>query len=816
MIVVFLLACFGAVGWQHPAGMITEDTVAEVRAKIAGHELARRAYDEQKSRVEEWVSVSSEKLAKVFPTKRGNVYHNFSCPDDRTRLDFDPFNPGSFHCSTCGKDFSPDTDAGIYPPGNRYHGTMYDGWACLFYLTAPSRVMDMAVMARIENEEKHFDRAIEILLLFAKTIAGLPTDLPGPGGQARILTYQREGDNKILMELAVAYELLRDRMTPEQRARVEKDVLQRMLDDVMLEPIYPYDHNNVYQWHRTIIQTALALDREDLIDWSFGYGDYAPDLKPEHRGLQKIIATHFKPDGAYWELCSGYHLYPMYHFCELAVLSRNLSRMDPARFPPEAYDLTHKDNAGAKVIKAALEWFVSMAMPDRTMTVIGDSMDARSGMDEYVATAEIGYRLFDVRAVGDYEKFREGKRSWTGLLYGAPEIVQRPTPFTSSYLSSGWISLRNEWEGNRVWVGLNALTPGGGHQHADRLSMTWYSHDTLLALEKATPYNESVTRNLGTYSQSHNAVTVDVTSQKQGEALQADEIPEVAVFFSGSFLKFAELRADNLYPQTKVYRRSVAVIEDIVLDLFRVEGGKTHDWIVNHAGPRPKLSVPMQPSSFEPADWLYHGGEEVLHAEVDGDWSARWQVDGVTSRLTMLAGKGTGVFALETYPIENAVVTPEHPPCQTLCVRRTNDAPFLAVWDAWRDSPNLEQVKRVGTGEALFLRTKSNTYYVLFGSGGVEFSDGVALKSNAAFSLVRQWDAVAFAGGTWTEVRSPDGHMRVELDQKGNVAAECPDGTMVCDKTQPIHYDTFGGEDHRRPSAALAVTFAGNLLRARK
>ena len=72
-----------------------------------------------------------------------------------------------------------------------------------------------------------------------------------------------------------------------------------------------------------------------------------------------------------------------------------------------------------------------------------------------------------------------------------------PLPFTSSYLSSGWVSLRNEWQGNRAWVGLNALIPGGGHQHADRLTLLSYSHGQLLALEKATPYNESVTRQPG-------------------------------------------------------------------------------------------------------------------------------------------------------------------------------------------------------------------------------------------------------------------------------------------------------------------------------
>ena len=42
----------------------------------------------------------------------------------------------------------------------------------------------------------------------------------------------------------------------------------------------------------------------------------------------------------------------------------------------------------------------------------------------------------------------------------------------------------------------------------------------------------------------------------------------------------------------------------------------------------------------------------------------------------------------------NAVITPQNPPCQTLCVRRTSDEPFLAVGDAWIDKPNLQTVTR--------------------------------------------------------------------------------------------------------------------------
>lgn len=804
--------------WHHPAGLVTTETITEIKAKLATRDWARQTYAVQKAALEPWLAVPSEKLRKMFPTRRGNVYHNFSCPQDRCRLLFEPFESAQFKCPLCGKTFPPDTDAGIYAPTDRYHGTMYDGWACLFYETAGAMAADMGVAGRVEPAAagKYFQRGVEILLLYADTIERLQTRFDNNRQLSVLLTYSREGDSLVLNNLAVAYELLRDAMTPEQRARFERVVLQRMLDDLMLERIYTDNHNNLYQWHRTIFQTALALERDDLIDWCFGYGAWTPEREPEHRSVRRLLATHFKPDGAYWEMCSGYHLYPLDALCQLAVVSRHLAAMDRERFPPRQYDLTDPSNPGGQVIRNALEWFMALAMPDRTMPTVGDSMSPRAGMDDYYNTAEVGYRFFDLKAVGDYERFRHGQRSWAALLYGAAEIRRQPLPFTSSHLSSGWVSLRHEWQGNRAWVGLNALIPGGGHQHADRLTLLSYMHGQLLALEKATPYNEDVTRHLGTVSQSHGTVTVNMTTQKKGDTLTGEQIPTVALFFSGPLAAFAELRADRLYPQTRLYRRSVVMIEDVYADLFQVEGGTNHDWMLHHAGSAPRLSMPVAAGTFTPGDWLAHGTTNVRYAKLDDPWDARWSVAGVTSRLTMLGAPGTEVYALETFPVDNAVITPRNPPCQTLCVRRRNDLPFLAVGDAWRDQPNLLSVSAGDAGPSLLLKTKSNTWHLCFGPGKTRFADGVSLETDAAFALLRNRDAILLAHGTRLDVESPEGTLHARLDKTVSVSAEWTNRTVTVETAGDIQYDTWGGQDHYYPDPAVKVTFQGSLWQVKR
>ncbi len=819
-----------AVHWEHPAGLVTSRTLIEVKDKIRTLEWAEKVYTQRKVELQKWLTLSPDQLRRVFPKRRGNVYHNFSCPNDRCRLTFDPFNPDRFECPICHKGFDPNTDPGVYGRGQRYHGTMYDGWACLFYQLADTVAADMAVIARVEgdpNGAPYLRRGIDLLLLYADTIEPLKVSVAGDRASAALLTYHREGDNKILNGLAKAYELLRDHMSPVQRDRFERVVLRRMLDEVMLEPIYTTDWNNVYQWHQTILQVALCLERDDLIDWVFGYGAFDVKRQPEHRSLQRIIATHFKPDGAFWEMCSGYHLYPMFSFCEIAVLSHHLSEMDPVRFPANRYDLTDRASPGGDVIHAALEWFVAMAMPDRTMPTQGDSPAPRAGMDDYFTTAEVGYRFFGVKAIGDYESLRKGQRNWVALLYGSPRIERQEMPFSSSYLSSGWVSLRNEWQGNRVWVGLNALIAGGGHQHADRLALLLYSQGELLALEKGTPYNEAITRELGTLSPMHNTVAVDKASQKQGESLSGNEVPKVAHFVSGPVVRFAELHGDHIYPQTSIYRRSVALFEDVAVDLFRVVGGSTHDWIVHHAGGTPQIlsgaasatrpvALSCDTVSFEPKNWLAHGTDRIRHARTDEAFNARWTVGGVTSRMTLMGSPATEVFALETYPVGNAIVTPGHPPCQTLCVRRTDNRPFLAVWDAWRTSPNLQDLSHGEGGDSLKARTLAHTYCLIFGPGRTRFGDGVSLSTDGAFALVRDKEALLMVGGRTLEVVQPTGTLRVAAERPITVSAEYDNGILTIETCGDIHYDTRGGADHYREAPSVAVEFEGTLWSIRE
>ena len=219
----------------------------------------------------------------------------------------------------------------------------------------------------------------------------------------------------------------------------------------------------------------------------------------------------------------------------------------------------------------------------------------------------------------------------------------------------------------------------------------------------------------------------------------------------------------------------------------------------------------MREGSFEPAAWLANGTRRVRSASTGDTWDARWTLGGVTSRVTMLGSPATEVYSLETYPIDNAMVTPQHLPCQSLCVRRRDDSPFLAVHDAWRDSPNLKSIERVAGADAVRIKTAANTYHILCGPGQASFADGISIRTDATFALLRNRDAVVGVGGTAVEIETPEGRLAVRCDRRANVSAEWSAGTVVFETSGDIQYETRGGRDHYPPADRVGMHLSGSL-----
>ncbi|MCX6912770.1 MAG: hypothetical protein NT167_06955, partial [Verrucomicrobia bacterium] len=53
------------VRWHHPAGLVTAESIAEIKDKLSSQEWARRTYASQKAALAPWLAVPSAKLRQV-------------------------------------------------------------------------------------------------------------------------------------------------------------------------------------------------------------------------------------------------------------------------------------------------------------------------------------------------------------------------------------------------------------------------------------------------------------------------------------------------------------------------------------------------------------------------------------------------------------------------------------------------------------------------------------------------------------------------------------------------------------------------------
>jgi hypothetical protein len=281
-------------------------------------------------------------------------------------------------------------------------------------------------------------------------------------------------------------------------------------------------------------------------------------------------------------------------------------------------------------------------------------------------------------------------------------------------------------------VALYYGCPAGGHNHHDRLNIEFFDARQTMLPDLGYPDQwgakaQHFTQN----SIGHYAVLVD----EQGET---DYMAGYLEFIKGADgVQVVAARAERCFPGTSLYRRETALIDlsaesGYLFDVFRVRGGKQHDWSF-HLPPVPdwavegvQLSEPGQGTVA--GESIPEGGE--WPAKNGLNWLAHPQRGKVTGnftflskanppypelRMTMLQGCADEVIVADH---ESPRVRANLPPyMKWLLARRRGEAglssAFTAIIEACPDGPKIQAVRRLpvtGGTEPVVAEVKTASY----------------------------------------------------------------------------------------------------------
>jgi hypothetical protein len=211
----------------------------------------------------------------------------------------------------------------------------------------------------------------------------------------------------------------------------------------------------------------------------------------------------------------------------------------------------------------------------------------------------------------------------TALYFREPGLETRPAPPLSlpdialPDLRIGY--MRSGRDGREGLLMLSA-SHWGTHHHSDSLNLSYWKsgHELLSDLGYLWdhPMKKMTARTLA-----HNTVLVDEAEQRTKE-----RGGNVDFFYAGTHLKVTQARS-AAYEQTTVYNRIGLLVDhgagrSYATDLFRVQGGKTQDYVFHGPNNTFETSKALQPQTTPLYDL-----KNVRATDATSDWRAQWKVN---------------------------------------------------------------------------------------------------------------------------------------------------------------------------------------------
>lgn len=549
----------------------------------------------------------------------------------------------------------------------------------------------------------------------------------------------------MLLDMAVAYDLVRDAAREDGTRLLDADVEERIVRDLILAGCADRENwaeiNNKAGPNRAL---SVAVGR------LFGRPE---SVRRGLEGLERLLEECFHPDGFCRESpgYSGMHLSLM---ADIPLVLRGYS--DPPGYtPPDGRRLDAFDPfRHLPRYRLALESMLRMTAPDRRPPVLGDTHRS-SGLS--TAHAEVLTYWYDRRYAPLLQNVLGAPLAERGGEYA---LWYRPADLTAE--GEAPLPLHSEWfPGWHVGV-LRGRDPHGplalylngyeshGHRHADTLGIVLYAFRRELASDRGYIWDDP--RNAWTSSTlAHNLVAVDDQDQ-----IRAGRRSALRLFAATPLAQAVEADA-NAYAQCDLYRRACVLVPlgdetGYVLDIFRVRGGRRHSYGLQCNG----TLAAVEGADLAPLDREHRWLRGFRSGPAPAGLRATWLDGDISTCLTTLCEADRAVVADAPGWRSSKGTEMNAPPIQQLFLEReaAGDGPleslFVTVLAPGRGANPAETIRRLpvtaGDGVAVEVAHALGRDVLLFSFDDRGCSAGeVVLQGRAGLARYRGGEPVAMA-----------------------------------------------------------------------
>ena len=576
-------------------------------------------------------------------------------------------------------------------------------------------LVTLAEASRLTGESRYGLAVVDLLVkyraiyptypvTFGKDARAKELKFYGPEVQGRHYT-ARAGDSWMdtydLQRWLNAYRSIGDCVeVPPEKDEAVRDLTREVIEfESIPNFLYVNDkyHNSLTNYYDALALASLiwgqAISVRDTIGGqTYTGGDLLQMVVNGPKGIRMFAANAFDRNGVYWELSASYTGYVFGYLGSTLELLTGMS--DPPGYTPGP--------AVAEYYEPIDDFSPSTALPDLWRGVLSQ---ARLSLNNelYPPTNDSNY-------LGGPTK--EWLEKWASLLeseeiarvvrgLGAPDENRagaevEPFPPRGSTLmpACGAATLRGP--ANRLNAHLDWHRVQDYHSHLDPLNLVVSADGYLAVSDLGYHLGHPLRHIVSERTAAHNTVTVDEGDCAfHGRGILHHYLEEGEV-------QLADASIPDAYPQCTTYRRTVVLIRDrYVLDLFRAEGGATHDYALLSRADDTQCSLSLaehQGTIAEP-EGQYEGFEqlsddiifpaepyEVLHHPRIGlgsesfsvSWLQRDRPD-LTTRVHHLSGEGAEAILAKAphrdRRAEMRILTDE-----IMVVRRTGQHPLRSIF----------------------------------------------------------------------------------------------------------------------------------------